>query len=133
SRDFTLECDICLVRVTVLEILGQGKCEWKDGKRESGGQVILVGKERTGSKRIKTLLIGEVKHARERVQDALENRRAVEVCWGIQSIAASGCLRNQYASGRRAARREDMYGATPVGTHGIESTGQQRMVVENLE
>src|SRR6266436_51700 len=45
ARDFALDGDICLVRVTVLEILGQGKCEWKDGKRESGGQVILVGKE----------------------------------------------------------------------------------------
>src|SRR6266853_2983259 len=104
ARDFALDGDICLVRVTVLEILGQGKCEWKDGKRESGGQVILVGKERTGSKRIKTLLIGEVKHARERVQDALENGRAVEIGRGVQAIGAS--RGDKATSGGRAARRE---------------------------
>src|SRR5258708_2902090 len=48
ARNFALDGDICLVRVTVLEIPRQGKREWEDRKRESGGQVILVGKERTG-------------------------------------------------------------------------------------
>src|SRR5258706_15795952 len=62
ARDFALDGDICLVRVTVLEILGQGKCEWEDGKRESGGQVILVGKERTWRERVEALLIGQVEH-----------------------------------------------------------------------
>src|SRR5216683_337208 len=40
ARDFALDGDICLVRVTVLEIPRQGKREWEDRKRESGGQVI---------------------------------------------------------------------------------------------
>src|SRR5260370_42474591 len=62
ARDFALDGDICLVRVTVLEILGQGKCEWEDRKRESGGQVILVGKERTWRERVEALLIGQVEH-----------------------------------------------------------------------
>src|SRR5229473_1738654 len=98
ARDFAFDGDICLVRVTVLEILRQGKCEWEDRKRESGGQVILVGKERTGSKRVETLLIREVKHARECVQDALENGRAVEVRRGIHATPANSYLRDQTAS-----------------------------------
>src|SRR6266849_1454132 len=89
ARNFALDGEICLVRVAVLEILRQGKCEWEDGEREPGGQVILVGKERTCRKRVETLLIGEVKHARERVQDALENGRAVEIGRGVQAISAS--------------------------------------------
>src|SRR5713226_871396 len=34
ARDFALDGDICLVRVTVLEISRQGKREWEDRKRE---------------------------------------------------------------------------------------------------
>src|SRR5438132_6960095 len=60
ARDFALDGDICLVRVTVLEIPRQGKREWEDGEGESGGQVILVGKERTWRERVEALLIGQV-------------------------------------------------------------------------
>src|SRR5258706_15013442 len=65
ARDFALDGDICLVRVTVLEILRQRKGERKDGKRESRGQIILIGKERTRGKGIKALLIGKVEQVQE--------------------------------------------------------------------
>src|SRR2546422_3173459 len=131
ARYFALDGEICLVRVAILEILRQGKCEREDGKRESGGQVILIGKERTRSKRIEALLIGEVKHARERVQHALENGRAVEIGRGVQAIRAS--RGDKTASGGRAARREQLYGTATVGSRGVESRGQQRMVIEDPE
>jgi hypothetical protein len=75
ARDFSLDGEIRLIRVGVDEILPQRKREGKNGKGESRGQIILIGEERTGGKRVEALLIGQIKQVRDgaRVQDALEN------------------------------------------------------------
>jgi len=75
ARDFALDGDICLVRVTVLEIPRQGKCEWQDGKRKTCLQVCLIGKERTSGKRVETLVV-----------------RAPERTWGIAERERRGKL-----------------------------------------
>ena len=131
TGDFALDGEIRLICVTVDEIPPQRKRERQDRKRESRSQVVLVGKERTRSKRIETLLIRQIEHVRERVQDALENRRAIEVGRGVQSVRAS--RGDKPASGGRAARREQLYGTATVGSRGVESRGQQRMVIEDPE
>src|SRR5260370_35166311 len=75
ARNFALDGDICLVRVAVLEIFGQGKCEWQDGKRKTCLQVCLIGKERTSGKRVETLVA-----------------RAPERTWGIAERERRGKL-----------------------------------------
>src|SRR6202171_1587727 len=89
ARDFTLNRQIRLVCVTIDEVFPQRKRERKNGKRKSRGQIILVGKERTGSKRIEALLIGQVKHAGKGVQRALEYGRAVQVRGRVQAVPAN--------------------------------------------
>src|SRR6266851_10041178 len=131
AGNFPLDGEICLVRVAVLEILRQRKRERKNGKRESRSQVILVGKERTHSKRIKALLIGEVKHARQRIQNALENGRAIEIGRGVQAIGTS--RGDKATSGGCAACREQLDRAATIGSHGVECSRQQRMVIEDPE
>src|SRR6202030_2736225 len=79
AGDFAFDGEIGLLGVPVFEICGDGQREGKNWQREAGGQIVLVGEERTGSERIEALLIWEKEHVGERVQDALENRGAVEV------------------------------------------------------
>src|SRR5207302_9730942 len=129
AGDFTLDGEISRVRVAGDEVLPQRKCERQNGQRESRAQVILIGKERTGRKRIEALLIGQIKHVWERVQHALENGRAIEVRRRVQAAAAS--CGDKRASGGGAAGREQLYGPAAVGRYGVESGGQQRMIVED--
>src|SRR3981189_1452752 len=129
ARDFTLDGEIELIGVTVDKVFRQRKCEGQNRKRESCGQIVLIRKKRTGSKRIETLLIGQVKHARKGVQRALEYRRAVQVRGRVKAVAANWS--DQPASGSCAADREQLHRAATVGSHGVECSSQQRMVVEN--
>src|SRR5260221_575621 len=55
AGDFTFDCEIALLRVTVLEIARDGQSEGKNGQREASGQIVLIGKERTGRERIEAL------------------------------------------------------------------------------
>src|SRR4029077_7036795 len=100
-------------------------------KWESRGQIILIGKKRTGGKGIETLLIGQVKHVRKGIQHALENGRAVEVRGGVLAVAAN--WRDNPTSGGGEANSEQLYGTATVGSHCVESSSQQRVVIEHPE
>src|SRR5713101_2032055 len=126
AGDFALDRQIRLVCVTVDEVFPQRKRKRKNGKRKSRGQVILVGKERTGSKRIEALLTGQVKHVRKGVQRALENGTAVEIRRRIETRSAygRGRRRQQAASGCFVAYRKQLHGAATVGSHSVKSSSQ---------
>ena len=124
ARDFALDGEIPLLGIAINKVFPERKREGQNGKGESCGQIVLIGKKRTGSKRIEALLIGQVKHVRKGVQRALENRTAVEIRRRIEPRAAygRGRRRQQAASGCFVADRKQLYGAATVGSHGVESS-----------
>ena len=113
AGDFTLDGEIRLVRVAVDEVLPQRKCERQNGQRESRAQVILIGKERTGGERIKALLVRKIEHAGQLVQDALENRGAIQIGGLVQTVAAGGVSRGctWCSCGKKSARGRNTAGA----------------------
>src|SRR5271156_590746 len=129
AGDFPLNGQVGLIGIGILEIAGYGQGERQNRQRESCGQVVLVRKKRTWQEWIKALLIGLIPQAGQSIQHALENRGTVQIGRRIQTAAAG--RGNQTACRRRTARRKQLHGAAAVGGDGIESHGQQRMVVEN--
>src|SRR5215813_2131276 len=93
--------------VAILEISGDGQRERENGKREARSQIILVGKEGVGSKRIEALLVGQIEHVGKRVEYPLEDGRTVKVGGGVETIAASGitgnCTRGNETAGAGSA------------------------------
>src|SRR4029077_20862874 len=102
AGDFMFDGEIALLRVAILELGGNGQGERENGKRETRGQIILVGKKRTGSERIEALLTREIEHVGQRVQNALENRGTVEIGGRIESAAARGVARRGGCRGKES-------------------------------
>jgi len=64
ASDDAFDGEVSLLRITELEVTANGKSEGKNGQRETGGEVILVGEERIGGLRVKALLFRFVVHVR---------------------------------------------------------------------
>src|SRR6266404_3764344 len=113
AGDFTFDGEVALLCITVLEIARDGQGEGENGQREASGQIILIGKERTGGERIKALLVRKIKHAGQLVQDALENRGAIQIGGLIQAVAAGGVSRGGTwcSCGKKSARGRNTAGA----------------------
>ena len=88
AGNFALNRQIALLGVREFEIFRDGKSEGQDRERESRGEIILVGEKRTGKERIETLLVRQISHVGESVQDTLENGRTVQIIGRIEAVAA---------------------------------------------